>query len=226
MKKTGFLLMTFLFFSQSLFSYEIQVGEKLKYEVKVNGLRLGTLTLEVEEMDKDFFEIVGKTDFLKIPLLPDMNFDFGCLIAKEGGLPKQYYTQRKGEPKKTYYFDQDKGKVIYPDHKVFAIPLETHNLISGFYCIRGVKTKKTEVIKVHHKEKNILVRPEVEEKEKTETVFGEVLAILVRSGKVSAFNSRFEVWLSPNEERIPLRVKGIVANVFEFGAVLIGYEKP
>src|SRR4030067_2407868 len=107
MKKTGFLLMTFLFFSQSLFSYEIQVGEKLKYEVKVNGLRLGTLTLEVEETDKDFFEIVGKTDFLKIPLLPDMNFDFGCLIAKESGLPKQYYTQRKGEPKKTYYFDQD-----------------------------------------------------------------------------------------------------------------------
>lgn len=234
MKKLGFLL---FIISVSLYSQKKEdafgVGEFFKFRVHYGIMNAGYATLELKEANrsgKKVFHAVGlgyTTGMAK--LFFKVNDNYESYFDMESVKP--YHAIRKinegGYTKnQESFFDHETNKVLLKDHKqktekTFAVSKSIQDIVSTFYYLRNYpsidKLKKGESVAVDMFLDDEVIKFKLKFLgiENISTKFGETSAMIFRplvlSGRVFKEEESLTVWISNDENKIPLRIKASLA---------------
>jgi len=242
------LLLLFLFFKLSFASAQEKAyadGEWFKFRVHYGFLTAGYATLETKGTTfkgkevfhvKGFGETVGVSKwFFKV------KDDYQSYIDREKDIP--YFFIRKidegGYTKnQEIEFNHNSNTATVNDKKhneisKFEFPDGTQDMISAFYYLRNrldVKNiKKGEVIEINmfFDNENYKFRLKFLGREVLDTTFGKVPSLIfrpyVQSGRVFREKESLTVWVSDDDNKIPLLVKADLA-VGSLKATLIQFK--
>lgn len=227
MKKIIYILAFFI--ATSTFSQAFEDGEKLKFRLSYSSfLTAGYATMDVKKATKNnkaAFHIVGKGKttgmiswFFKVKDRYDTYF------YKNSSLP--YYFKRKinegGYTKdKEILFDQNNNNALVINNekktkKNYTTPGNVQDLLSALYFMRnqditGFTKGKEIVLKLFMDEETINMKLRFLGRETIKTKFGKIKAAkfrpIVQAGRVFKEKESVTVWVSDDENKIPLRIK-------------------
>ncbi len=234
MKKT--LLLVIIFFTIASFAQKeraFEVGEWFKFRIHYGIVNAGYATVEVKEGErnnKKVFHAIGKGYttgmtklFFKVDDLYESYFD------KESSKPYQFIRKiDEGGYKKNQegYFKQDSNQVLVKNYiskeeKTFPVSENVQDILSTFYFLRNNpnvdKLKKGEAISVDMFFDNESTKFKLKfmGTEDIETKFGTVNCMifrpLVQSGRIFKEEESLTVWISNDDNKIPVRVKASLA---------------
>ena len=215
------------FTTQRESSYD--VGERFIFRINYGFLSAGYATLEVNETEfnkKNVFHVVGKgytTGMSRFFFKVDDTYE--SYIDKETGNPYQYvrkideggYTKNQEG-----FFNQTENKVLVKDYKhntekTFVIPKNTQDILSSFYYLRNypnvdkLKAGESVAIDMFFDDKTTKFRLKFIGREDIRTKFGIISAMifrpLVQTGRVFKEEESLTIWISDDENRVPVRVK-------------------
>lgn len=215
------------FTTQRESSYD--VGERFIFRINYGFLSAGYATLEVNETElnkKNVFHVVGKgytTGMSRFFFKVDDTYE--SYIDKETGNPYQYvrkideggYTKNQEG-----FFNQTENKVLVKDYKhntekTFVIPKNTQDILSSFYYLRNypnvdkLKAGESVAIDMFFDDKTTKFRLKFIGREDIRTKFGIISAMifrpLVQTGRVFKEEESVTIWISDDENRVPVRVK-------------------
>lgn len=220
-------------------------GEWFNFRVHYGFVTAGYASLEVKETNlngKDVFHVrgFGKTVgvsrwFFKV------EDDYQSYIDKEKNIPYKFIRKidEGGYTKDIVVdFDHHSRKATVNDKKnneiaVFAVPSETQDMISAFYYLRNHLDTKTikegEVIAMNmfFDNENFKFKMKFVGREVLNTSFGDIATLIfrpyVQSGRVFKEQESLTVWVSDDENKIPLLVKANLA-VGSLKATLIDFK--
>ncbi|HZW77299.1 MAG TPA: DUF3108 domain-containing protein [Flavobacteriaceae bacterium] len=220
-------------------------GEWFKFRVHYGFVTAGYATLEVKDATyrgrpvhhvKGFGETVGVSKwFFKV------RDDYQSYIEKSTGLPLHFVRDidEGGYTKDIRVdFDHRLSKATVKDRKndkttVFSIEKNTQDMISAFYYLRNyidVKTiKEGDVVEMNmfFDDENFKFQLKFLGREKLSTKFGTASTLVfrpyVQSGRVFREKESLTVWISDDENKIPLLIKAELA-VGSLKASLIEYK--
>lgn len=233
MKKL-FAIIMFALCSNSAFSQgAFKVGEYFKFRIHYGIVNAGYATLEVKEATKNnkkVFHAVGKgyttgatKFFFKVEDLYESYFD------KETGKPYQYVRKiSEGGYTKNQegFFDQVKNTVLVKDYKnnkqkTISVTEDIQDIMSTFYYLRNhpsvgkMKVNESITLDMFFDDEVVKFKMKYLGKEDLKTEFGTVSCLmfrpLVQSGRVFKEEESLTVWISDDENRIPLRIKASLA---------------
>lgn len=236
MKYTLIICVT-LFYFQTSFSQKdqaFQSGEWFKFEMSYsNWLKAGNATLSVNETTyngKPVYHVVGKgwttgaiKWFFKVKDRYETYFD------KSTGLPYKSIRQidEGGHTKDIEIeFDQvnRKALVINKKHKTqttFATEKDVQDMVSAFYYLRNnyntntIKEGDVVSLNMFFDDENYNFRLKFLGRETIETSFGKVKSLKFRpyvmAGRVFKEEESLTLWVSADENKIPLKVKADLA---------------
>jgi len=221
---------SFFTFSQNR-STAFQNGEFLKYKVSYGLINAGFATLQIDEIEKNsktLFHVDGKgwtvgvlDFFFRIEDNYQTYFDKKTLqpqhfIRKinEGG-----YTKNK-----EIFFDYQNHQAIVKDHKnntekSFFIQNNVNDMLSVLYLLRSMNLKdlkQNEIFSINmfFDEKMININLEYKGKDIINTKFGKVKTIVIKPqvevGRIFKENESVTIWLSDDDNKIPIRIKANV----------------
>lgn len=205
------------------------VGEYLKFKIHYGFVNAGYATLEVKQAtinDRDVFHVVGQgyttgitKFFFKVEDLYESYIDKATsnpyqFIRKinEGG----YTKNQEG------FFTPSENKIVIKDYKdktekTFAIPPNTQDIISTLYYLRNypniskMKIGESVTIDMFFDEETTKFKLKFIGKEDIKTKFGVVSTMifkpLVQTGRVFKEQESLTVWISDDDNRIPIRIK-------------------
>ena len=233
MKKLFLLL---FLFSVSILSAQMKAygdGEWFKFRVHYGIVTAGYATLEVKDAKikgkdvyhvKGFGETVGVSKwFFKV------RDDYQSYIDKEKNVPYRFIRDiNEGGYKKDVEvdFDHNLKKATVKDKKhnettIFTFEKDTQDMVSAFYYLRNHLNTKTikegeEVeINMFFDKENFKFRLKFIGREVLKTSFGRVQTLIfkpyVQSGRVFKEQESLTVWISDDENKIPLLVKADLA---------------
>ncbi|MCB0445265.1 MAG: DUF3108 domain-containing protein [Gelidibacter sp.] len=236
MKKTLFISLILLYV-QSVTAQQkqaFQEGEWFKFKMSYSGfLKAGNATLEVKEdkiNGKDVYHVIGKgwttgaiKWFFKVKDRYESYFD------KETGLPYKFIRQvdEGGYTKNIEIeFDHDNSKAYVNDkknktQKTFATEANIQDMVSAFYYLRN--NYKTETIKegdqvslnMFFDEENYNFKLKFLGREELDTEFGKIKTLKFRpyvmAGRVFQEQESLTLWVSADDNKIPLRIKADLA---------------
>lgn len=209
------------------------VGEFFKFRIHYGIMNAGYATLEVKDAtinNKKIFHVVGKgyttgmsRFFFKVDDL------YESYIDKETRNPYRFvrkideggYTKNQEG-----FFTQAVNKVIVKDYKhktekTLYIPKNTQDILSTFYYLRNhpnidkLKIGESVAIDMFFDDETTKFKLKFIGREDITTKFGVVPAMifrpLVQSGRVFKEQESLTVWISDDENKVPLRIKASLA---------------
>lgn len=230
MKKTVvlFLLLTLVSFdSQKKDAFGS--GEWFKFRIHYGFVNAGYATLEVKDAvvnNEKVFHLLGKgyttgmsRFFFKVDDL------YESYIDKETNSPYQFvrkideggYTKNQEG-----FFDPATNKIVVKDYinkteKTFVIPKNTQDILSAFYYLRNlptidkIKPGESIAIDMFFDDETTKFKLKFIGREDIRTKFGKVEAMifrpLVQSGRIFKEQESVMVWISDDENKIPLRIQ-------------------
>lgn len=205
------------------------VGEYFKFRVHYGFVNAGYATLEVKEAvigSKKVFHVVGRgytTGFSKFFFKVEDLYE--SYIDKDSGNPYRYIRKiNEGGYTKNQegFFNSSGNKILVKDYKhktekTLAIPQNTQDILSSFYYFRNYpninKMKSGEFVDIDmfFDDEITKFRLKFIGRENITTKFGAVPAMifkpLVQSGRVFKERESLTIWISDDDNRIPLRIK-------------------
>lgn len=230
------LLALILFFALGdAFSQEdaFKTGETFKFRIHYGVVNAGYATLEVKEATrsgKKVHHVVGNgyttgmtKFFFKVSDLYESYFD------KETGKPYQYvrkideggYTKNQEG-----FFNQDANTVLVKDYKhksqkTIQVTENVQDIVSTFYYLRNhpqvdkLKVGESITIDMFFDDEVTKFRLKLIGKEDISTKFGTVSAKvfrpMVQAGRVFKEEESLTVWISDDDNKVPLRIKASLA---------------
>ncbi len=234
MKKIVLLLLlavTVSFDSQREPAY--QAGEWFKFRIHYGLVTAGYATLELKEATKNnkkVYHAIGKgytTGMTKFFFKVEDNYQ--SFFDKTTGKPYQYvrkideggYTKdQKG------FFNQEKNTILVKDYKndtnkTFTTPDDIQDIVSTFYYLRNhpnvdkLKVGESIIVNMFFDDETYKFKLKFIGRENLDTKFGTVATMifrpLVQSGRVFKEEESLTVWISDDENKIPLRIKASLA---------------
>jgi len=234
MKKYLFLLLLFItvsFSSQKPDAYDS--GEWFKFRIHYGFVNAGYATLEIQEATKNnkkVFHAIGKgytvgmsRFFFKVDDLYESFFD------KATNKPFQYirkideggYTKNQEG-----FFDQDANKILVRDYKnktekSFSVTENVQDIVSTFYFLRNhpnidkLKVGESIIVDMFFDDEIYKFKLKFIGRENLKTKFGTaptmIFRPIVQSGRVFKEEESLTVWISDDENKIPLRIKASLA---------------
>lgn len=209
------------------------VGEWFKFRVHYGFVNAGFATLEVKDAvinNKKVFHVVGKGYTTGVSrFFFKVNDTYESYIDKETGNPYQFvrkideggYTKNQEG-----FFNQSDHKITVKDYKrktekTFVIPKNTQDILSAFYYLRNYPT----IDKIHPGEyiaidmffddETTKFKLKFVGRQDITTKFGVVPSMvfkpLVQSGRVFKEEESLTIWVSDDENRLPVRIKADLA---------------
>jgi hypothetical protein len=205
------------------------VGERFIFKINYGFLNAGYATLDVQEdmlNKKSVYHIIGKgyttgmsRFFFKV------NDNYESYIDKDTGIPYQYvrkideggYTKNQEG-----FFNLAENKILVKDYKhdtekTFTIPKNTQDILSSFYYLRNypsidkMKPGESIAIDMFFDDKTTKFRLKFIGREDIRTKFGFVSTMifrpLVQTGRVFKEEESLTIWISDDDNRVPIRVK-------------------
>jgi Protein of unknown function (DUF3108) len=238
MKKRVLILAFVMTVAFVLFSFKQKpeaygAGEWLKFRIHYGMVNAGYATLELKETtrnNKKCFHAIGhgytsgmSRFFFKVDDYYQSVFD------QETTKPFQYlrkideggYTKNQEG-----FFNQDKNTVLVKDYKnktekTISVTENVQDIVSSFYFLRNhpnvdkLKTGESIVIDMFFDDEIYKFKLKFMGKETLKTKFGKANALvfrpLVQSGRVFKEEESLTVWVSDDENKIPLRIKASLA---------------
>ncbi len=234
MKKSIVLALFFLivsFDSQKEDAYD--VGEWFKFRIHYGFVTAGYATLEVKEAvknNKKVFHAIGRGYttgmsklFFKVEDVYETYFD------KDNGKPFQFvrkvdeggYTKNQEG-----FFNQDKNTILVKDYKnktekTFTTSENIQDILSTFYYLRNhpnvdkLKVGESITIDMFFDGESTKFKLKFIGREDLKTKFGTVPTMifrpLVQSGRVFKEEESLTVWISDDDNKLPLRIKASLA---------------
>ena len=225
------LITTVSFDSPSEDAYD--VGEYFKFRIHYGIVNAGYATLEVKDAtlnNKKTFHVIGKgyttgmsRFFFKVDDL------YESYIDKDSGNPYQFVRNiNEGGYTKNQegFFNQSTNKVVVKDYKhktekTLMIPKNTQDILSTFYYLRNhpnidkLKIGDAIAIDMFFDDETTKFKLKFIGREDITTKFGVVPSMvfrpLVQSGRVFKEQESLTVWISDDNNKVPLRIKASLA---------------
>jgi hypothetical protein len=220
-------LSTFGFSSQKERAFD--VGEWFKFRIHYGFINAGYATLEVKEAtrnNKKVYHAIGRgyttgmSRFVfKVEDVYESYFD------KETGKPFQFVRKiNEGGYTKNQegFFDQGANTVLIKDYKSkteasFRTPEEIQDILSSFYYLRNhptidkLKVGESVAIDMFFDNETTKFKLKYIGREDIETKFGTISTMifrpLVQSGRVFKEEESVTVWISDDDNKLPVRIK-------------------
>nr|WP_315141452.1 DUF3108 domain-containing protein [uncultured Flavobacterium sp.] len=234
MKKIALLLIfiaTVSFDSQKEDAFA--VGEWFKFRIHYGFVNAGYATMEVKDAsinNKKVFHVVGKgyttgmsRFFFKVDDL------YESYIDRETGNPYQFVRKiNEGGYTKNQegFFTPATNKILVKDYKhktenTFSIPKNTQDIMSTFYYLRNypnidkIKPGESVSIDMFFDDETTKFKLKFIGREDITTKFGVVSTMifrpLVQSGRVFKEQESLTVWISDDDNKLPIRIKASLA---------------
>ena len=233
--KQLFILLIFLastgFSTQKARAYV--VGEYFKFRIHYGIINAGYATLEVKEATKNnkkVFHAVGKgwtTGMSRFFFKVDDNYE--SYFDKETGKPYQFvrkideggYTKNQEG-----FFDQANNTVLVKDYKnkkqkSINVTENVQDIVSTFYYLRNhpnidrLKNGESITVDMFFDDEVIKFRLKYLGNEDIKTKYGTISTMifrpLVQSGRVFKEEESLTVWISADDNKIPVRIKASLA---------------
>ena len=209
------------------------VGEWFKFRVHYGIVNAGYATLEVKEAvlnKKKVFHVVGRgyttgvsKFFFKVEDL------YESYIDKTTGNPHQFVRKiNEGGYTKNQegFFNQAENKILVKDYKrktekTFDVPVNTQDILSSFYYLRNypnidkIKPGEFVAIDMFFDDETTKFRLKYIGREDITTKFGVVPTMvfrpLVQSGRVFKEEESLTIWISDDDNKLPVRIKASLA---------------
>jgi len=230
MKKIAiFFILPLLFSFDSQRGDAFQTGEWFKFRVHYGLINAGYATLEVQDgviNNKKGYHVIGKGYstgmsrlFFKVDDLYESYFD------KVTGNPYKYVRKiNEGGYTKNQegFFNQASDRVVVKDYgnnteKTYVIPNNTQDIVSAFYYLRNyptidkLKVGESVAIDMFLDEEVTKFRLKFIGREDIDTKFGVIPTMifrpLVQSGRVFKEQEALTVWISDDDNKIPIRIQ-------------------
>lgn len=205
------------------------VGEWFKFRIHYGFVNAGYATLEVKEAvlhNEKVFHLIGKGQttgisrfFFKVDDLYESYIDEKTYVPyqflrkiNEGG----YTKNQEG------FFTPQQNKITVKDYKhktekAFAIPKNTQDILSAFYYLRNfatiddIKPGEYIAIDMFFDEETTKFKLKFIGRENIKTKFGTVASMIFKpyvfSGRVFKEQESVTVWISDDDNKIPLRIQ-------------------
>ena len=234
MKKVIIVALLFLTVSfDSQRENAFQVGEWFKFRIHYGLINAGYATLEVKEAvknNKKVYHAIGKgytTGMSRFFFKVDDNYE--SYFDKTTGQPYQFVRKiDEGGYKKNQegFFNQTTNKVLLKDYKnktekTFSVPENVQDIISTFYFLRNhpnidkLKVGEAIAVDMFFDDETTKFKLKYLGKEDIKTKFGVTSALifrpLVQSGRVFKEEESLTVWISDDDNKIPVRIKASLA---------------
>lgn len=221
------------------------VGEWFKFRIHYGLVNAGYATLEVKEAtksNKKVFHVVGNgytTGMTKFFF--KVNDDYQSYFDKKTGQPYQYVRKiDEGGYKKDQegFFNQSSNTVLVKDYKkntekTISVPENVQDIVSAFYYLRNhpnidkLKVGESIAIDMFFDDETTKFKLKFMGREVLSTKFGKVNSMIfrpyVQAGRVFKEEESLTVWISDDDNKIPLRIKASLA-VGSLKADLEGYK--
>ena len=234
MKKVIIVALLFLTVSfDSQRGSAFQAGEWFKFRIHYGLINAGYATLEVKDAvrnNKKVFHAIGKgyttgmsRFFFKVDDTYESYFD------KVTGQPYQFVRKiDEGGYKKNQegFFNQGTNKVLIKDYKnktekTYSVTENVQDIISTFYFLRNhpnvdkLKVGESIAVDMFFDDETTKFKLKYLGKEDIKTKFGVTSTLmfrpLVQSGRVFKEEESLTVWISDDENKIPIRIKASLA---------------
>lgn len=210
-----------------------EVGEWFKFRIHYGIVNAGYATLEVKEdvkNNKKVFHAIGRgytTGMTK--LFFKIDDDYESFFDKETGNPYQYIRKidEGGYIKNQEgFFNQTSDKILVKDYKnknekTFPVPNNVQDILSTFYYLRNhptidkLKIGESISIDMFFDEETTKFKLKYIGKEDLETKFGVIPTMIfrpyVQAGRVFKEQESLTVWISDDDNKMPLRIKASLA---------------
>lgn len=225
------LIITTNFYSQNDNAYG--VGEWFKFRIHYGFVNAGYATLEVKDAtinNKKVFHVVGKGYTTGVSRFFFKVVDvYESYIDKDSGNPYQFVRNiNEGGYTKNQegFFNQSSNRVTVKDYKkktekTFVIPKNTQDILSTFYYLRDyptidkIKPGESIEIDMFFDDETTKFKLKFVGRQDITTKFGVVSSMvfkpLVQSGRVFKEQESLTVWVSDDQNRLPLRIKADLA---------------
>jgi hypothetical protein len=229
------------------------VGERFKFRIHYGLLNAGHAILEVKEAvinNKKVYHAVGRgytTGMARFFFKVEDNYE--SYFDMETGSPYQFVRKidEGGYVKNQEgFFNQATNKILVKDYKnktenTFSFPNNTQDIVSAFYYLRNYPTiDKLEVgqsinIDMFFDNETTKFKLKFIGEEKIETKFGLISTMvfrpLVQSGRVFKEEESLTIWISNDDNKIPLRIQAnlvvgsLKADLEEFKGLKYPFKK-
>ncbi len=225
------LFITVSFNSQKPEAYDS--GEWFKFRIHYGFINAGYATLEVQEAvknNKKVYHAIGKgytVGMSRLFFKVDDNYE--SYFDKVTNKPYQFvrkideggYTKNQEG-----FFNQDANKVQIKDYKnntdkTFSVSENVQDIISTFYFLRNhpnidkLKVGESIVVDMFFDDETFKFKLKFIGRENIKTKFGTaptmIFRPIVQSGRVFKEEESLTVWISDDENKIPLRIKASLA---------------
>ncbi|GEC73166.1 Protein of unknown function [Flavobacterium flevense] len=225
------LIVTANIYSQNDNAYG--VGEWFKFRIHYGFVNAGYATLEVKDAtvhNKKVFHVVGKGYTTGVSRFFFKVVDvYESYIDKDSGNPYQFVRNiNEGGYTKNQegFFNQSSNRVTVKDYKkktekTFVIPKNTQDILSTFYYLRNyptidkIKPGESIEIDMFFDDETTKFKLKFVGRQDITTKFGVVSSMvfkpLVQSGRVFKEKESLTVWVSDDQNRLPLRIKADLA---------------
>lgn len=205
------------------------VGEQFVFRVHYEIINAGYATLNIKEAtinNKNVYHVIGKGVTTGVSsLFFKVNDTYESYIDKETGNPYQFvrkiyeggYTKNQEG-----FFNQEENKILVKDYKrnsekTFVVAKNTQDILSSFYYLRNypnidkMKPGEFVAIDMFFDDKTTKFRLKFIGREDIRTKFGVVSTMIfrptVQTGRVFKEEESLTVWISDDDNRIPVRIK-------------------
>lgn len=234
MKKIIILLLVFIAtnsFVQKEDAYT--TGEWFKLRIHYGLVNAGYATLEIKEATRDnqkVHHVQGKgwtTGMAK--MFFEVKDDYQSFFNKETGKPYQFLRKIDEGGYTKYqegFFDQNNNTVRVKDYKgnteeTYAVPENVQDIVSSFYYLRNhpkidlLKEGESIAIDMFFDNETTKFKLKYMGKEDIKTKFGKipckVFRPYVQAGRVFKEEESLTVWISDDNNKIPVRIKASLA---------------
>lgn len=234
MKKIGLLLLLFIT-TNSFVSQEdsYTTGEFVKLRIHYGLVNAGYATLEVKESIKDnkkVHHVIGKGYTVGMAkFFFEVNDDYQSYFDKTTNKPYQFlrkideggYTKHQEG-----FFNQSNNTVLVKDYKkktekIFSVTEDVQDIVSAFYYLRNhpqinkLKTDESIYIDMFFDDEITKFKLKFLGREDIKTKFGKVSCMIfrpyVQAGRVFKEDESLTIWISDDENKIPIRLKANLA---------------
>lgn len=229
-------LFVILFFSISVYAQQptaFGVGEWFKFRIHYGFVNAGYATLEVKEAtinSEKLLHLIGKgytTGLSRLFFKVDDRYE--SYIDKDTFVPNQFLRKiNEGGYTKNQegFFIWSTNKILVKDYKyntekTFSIPKNTQDILSAFYYLRNfstidkIKPGESVAIDLFFDDETTKFKLKFIGRENIKTKFGTIATMifkpLVQSGRVFKEQESVTVWISDDENKIPIRIQASLA---------------
>lgn len=234
MKKIALLLLVFIT-TNSFVSQEdaFTTGEWFKLRIHYGFVDAGYATLEINEAvrnNKKVHHVVGKGWTVGVAkMFFKVEDNYQSFFDKETGKPYQFLRKIDEGGYTKYqegFFNQDRNTVLVKDYKnntekTFSVPENVQDIVSSFYYLRNhpdidkLKVGETIAIDMFFDDETTKFKLKYIGQEDIKTKFGKISCMVfrpfVQAGRVFKEEESLTVWISNDDNKIPIRVKASLA---------------